>query len=199
MRDQDGSLLLQQPQGLSRRAAVSGSLLAAGGLLGASTFGQGANGREAPVDAAHIVMRYSFALRGQGAIESAWESAARLGPTFDGCPGIVFKLCLIDAFAPSLGSVTLWATPRHARTYLGSAEFESQMRAFGRPDLHLELPISATQPPADLREVTLVDGGASGPGINWLDAADGSRSSLLYGSGHGRKLDVAYVARGDAA
>lgn len=144
-------------------------------------------------------MRYGFRLDGQTAVAGARVRAARLGPTFDGYPGIIFKFYLIDTAAPSLDAFIVWSTPGYAMLYLGSPEFDRQVKAFGRPRVEHALPTKINQPSPDLRTVTLVPGEPDVPGVSWLSASDGENSTLAYGDRPGQQFEVAYVVRGGGA
>lgn len=188
--------------GLPRRSAARGALAAA---IGAATLG-GFSGRghaaaNPPADtrSTRLIMRYGFKLEGPGALASARERAARLGPSFDSYSGIIFKFYLMDEVTPSLNALILWGAPGYATSYLGSPEFERQVKAFGRPQVQLVLPTVVAQPSAASLEVTLVTGEPAAPGVSWLDPADGFRSLLVYARMPGKVFEVAYLARGGAA
>ncbi len=188
--------------GLTRRSAATGALLATVGAAGMGGFavrGHAAAGSAAGTQSARLIMRCGFALEGPGALSPARERAARLGPSFDGYPGIIFKFYLLDEASPSLNALVLWSTPGYAASYLGSPEFERQVKAFGRPRVQLVLPSLVTQPSIETQAVTLVPGEPATPGISWLDPADGTRSTLAYARMPGQVFEVAYLALGGAA
>ncbi len=144
-------------------------------------------------------MRYGFKLGGPGALPSARGRAARLASSFDGYPGIIANLHLLDEAAPSLNALTLWSAPGYATSYLASPEFERQVKAFGRPQVQLVLPAVVTQPSMEAQVVTLIPGELATPGVSRLDPADGSHSTLAYAHMPGQVFEVAYLARGEAA
>jgi len=142
-----------------------------------------------------IVMLYEFRLKGPEAIPEIRQRAARLGPTFIGYPGLEWKLYLIDLVVPTLAAFIVWRNPAAARRYLDAPEFDRQVKAFGRPQVRLLLPISSRLPPEHARTAILGDRSDPDTPVRCVDPFEGRTVSLSYSTVSGREFEIAYVVR----